>query len=306
MKLFTTLLGLLLLTHAAKAGRTSASYSIPVDSTDAAGARVQSANYSINGSGVGEPGAGANPVTTSAAYNSKAGYVGGLYDVIALSVTAPPSSNLNENTTRQLAAAPLADDGSTLAALIPTAVSWSVNNGPITSISSSGLATAGVVYQDTAAAIGATAQSLVGQLNLMILNVTTDDFGAYAGDGIDDAWQVQYFGQPPNPLAGANVDADGTGQTNLFKFVAGLNPLDYSRFTMSVVSVPGQPGQKNLVFSPLASGRAYTPQFKTSLTNPTWQPLTTTMPIDNGTQRTVTDPNAAPAPKYYRVQISKP
>lgn len=56
-------------------------------------------------------------------------------------------------------------------------------------------------------------------------------------DGIDDSWQVQYFGQPPNPLAAPNADADGTGQNNLFKFIAGLNPLDGSRFTLSILPV---------------------------------------------------------------------
>jgi hypothetical protein len=265
-----------------------------------------SANYSIKGTASGEFGAGANAMAMSPDYANKGGFVGGLYDLVGLSITAPPSNNLNETASRQLGAAPLADDATTLPSLNPSTVSWSVVIGPIASISSSGLATAGNVYQDTLATVGGTAQSLGGQLNLTILNISNDDFGAYANDQIDDSWQVQYFGQPPNPLAGPSADADGTGQTNLFKFVAGLNPLDGSRFTLSIQNVSGQPSQKNLVFTPLVGGRTYVAQFTTTLPNPnSWGTLTGTTQSDNGATRTVTDTSAS-APKSYRVQITKP
>jgi hypothetical protein len=287
------------------AARSSANYSIPADSVDAAGAVVSSANYSLKGTASGEFGTGSTVLAASVDYINKGGFIGELYDIIALSITAPPSNNLNETASRQLNAAPLADDSTTLALLDPSTVSWSIIAGPITSISSSGLATAGNVYQDTLATAGGTAQSLSGQLNLTILNVTNDDFGAYANDQIDDAWQVQYFGQPPNPLAGPNADADGTSQTNLFKFVAGLNPLDGSRFVMSIQPVNGQSNQKNLIFNPIVSGRTYGVQFRTSLATGTWNPLTGTSQSDNGNQRTVTDTSAV-APKFYRVQITKP
>jgi hypothetical protein len=290
----------------AQAGsRSSANYSIPADSVDASGGVLSSANYSLKSTASGEFGTGSDALTASTAYMNKGGFVGELYDIVALSVTAPPSNNLNEAASRQLGAAPLADDSTTLALLDPSTVNWSIIGGPITSISSSGLATVGNVYQDTLATVGGTAQSLSGQLNLTILNVTNDDFGAYANDGIDDSWQVQYFGQPPNPLAGPNADVDGTGQTNLFKFVAGLNPLDGSRFTLSISAVNGQPSQRNVIFQPLVSGRTYDVQFATGLATPNWQALTGTTQSDNGNQRTVTDTSAS-APKYYRVQISKP
>lgn len=284
--------------------RTSASYSITAD-TLAAGLRAQSANYSVNGGAIGEFGAASDAVTTSAAYSGKAGYVGELYDIVALSLTAPPSNSVNETTDRQVNAAPLADDATTLANLSAASVTWSTVNGPI-SINTGGLATAGTVYQDTPATVSGTAQALSGQLTLTVLNVTTDDFGTYAGDGIDDSWQVQYFGQPPNSKAGPNADADGTGQTNLFKFVAGLNPIDGSRFTLSIVSVAGQPLQKQLIFKPVVGGRTYTPQFATTLQNPTWQTVPGFTQTDNGTTRTVTDPSASPAPRFYHIGISKP
>jgi len=54
-----------------------------------------------------------------------------------------------------------------------------------------------------------------------VFDTIPDNFRSYAGDGLLDGWQVQYFGQN-NPKAGPSVDATGTGQTNLFKCVAGL------------------------------------------------------------------------------------
>lgn len=39
-------------------------------------------------------------------------------------------------------------------------------------------------------------------------------------------WQIQYFGSTTNPSAAANIDADGTGQNNQFKYAAGLDPTN--------------------------------------------------------------------------------
>lgn len=287
--------------------RSSANYSIPADSIDAGGGLAQSANYSVNGNAVGEFGAGQSAVVASAAYSGKNGFVGELYDIVALSITAPPSNNLDEGASRQLAAAPLADDTTTLAPLNPSTVAWSVVSGPIASISTGGLATAGNVYQNTLATAGGSAQSLTGQLDLNILNVGSDDFGPYAGDQIDDDWQVQFFGEPPNALAGPIADPDGDSQNNLFEFTAGLVPTDAtSRFLFSIQPVTGQPAQKNLIFQPLVlPGRTYTVHFRSSLVTGGWNPLTGTTQSDLESTRTVTDPNAT-APKFYRVQITKP
>ena len=96
-------------------------------------------------------------------------------------------------------------------------------------------------------------------------NVKTDDLPGYLGDGIDDVWQVQYFGLN-NPQAAPTVDADGTGQTNFLKYIAGLNRLDpNSRFTLTAQPVAGRPGRKNLIFSPRLTDRTYMVKSKTDL-----------------------------------------
>ena len=117
---------------------------------------------------------------------------------------------------------------------------------------------------------------------------------------------MQYFGQPPNANAGPNADFDGTGQTNLFKYIAGLNPLDGSRFTLTLAPVAGQPAQKNVIFTPRLIDRTYTVTFKTDLNAATWTPLPGGIVTDAGQQRTVTDPAATGATKFYHVEITKP
>jgi hypothetical protein len=132
-------------------------------------------------------------------------------------------------------------------------------------------------------------------------------FGIYADDGIPDLWQLQYFGLN-NPNGVAAADADGTGQNNLFKYVAGLDPTNpASVLLLKVTSIPGPSKQKSLLFNPLAVGRNYAPQFSTNLTLGSWLPLTGyTGPVTNGNQVAITDTNATGPRKFYRINISLP
>ena len=213
--------------------RTSASYSISTETINSGGARTTSADYTNNGSVGGIAGVS---TVASPAETAKSGYVGQLFDVTGFTLTAV-SLNVNEGTTDQLAAWQTLDDATFLA--VPAAsVAWSVQSGPLTGISAGGLATAGIVFQNTAATAQGIYLGQTGTLALTVLDTIPDNFGSYAGDGVGDDWQVQYFGQN-NPLAAPNADADGTGQTNLFKYIAGLNPTDpNSRFTLTVAPAP--------------------------------------------------------------------
>ena len=287
-------------TDAHAGSRSSASYRIVTESFDAGGGKSASALYSADasiGTVIGIATAAAPAVA------EKNGYIGQLFEVTGLTLTAV-SLNVNEGTTDQLGAWQALDDASFLA--VPAAsVAWSVLSGPLTGISASGLATVGIVFQDTAATAQGSYLSNLGTLALTVKNVNPDDFGSYAGDGIDDAWQNQYFGLN-NPNAAPTVDFDGTGQTNLFKYIAGLNPLDGSRFTLTLAPVAGQPAQKNVIFTPRLTDRSYAVTFKTDLNAATWTPLPGGIVSDNGQQRTVTDPAATGAKKVYHIEITKP
>ena len=82
------------------------------------------------------------------AETAKSGYIGQLYEVAGLVVNATPVTTVNEGGTLQLSAAQLLDDATTLA-VSGSSVAWSVASGPLTSISTTGLATASTVYQNT-------------------------------------------------------------------------------------------------------------------------------------------------------------
>ena len=148
--LLTTLL--LGLCHLAQAGpRTSSNYAVTTDVADAGGRRATSTSYSNDGS-VGLV-AGIATVA-SPAETGKSGYVAQLFEITGLTLTAA-SPNVNEGATDQLGAWQALDDA-TFLALPAASVAWSVVNGPLTGINSGGLATAGLVYQDS----GATAQGM--------------------------------------------------------------------------------------------------------------------------------------------------
>jgi hypothetical protein len=131
------------------------------------------------------------------------------------------------------------------------------------------------------------------------------------GDGILDWWRQQYFGgsgTSTNSVSCAVCDADGTGQNNLFKFIAGLDPTNpASVFTTQIAPVPGQTNQMTLVCQPAVSGRAYVLQTRTNLLSGAYGNLTApSSPQTNGNQITVIDQSASATQQFYRVDISVP
>lgn len=291
------LLPLLLAATGVRAGTsTSAAYTITADTLSAGGGHATNASYSGDASlgGIG----GISTVTTPAE-TLKSGYIAQLTEVTAVQLAATLTT-LNEATTQQITATATLDD-STTAVLLGGDLSWSVLSGPLGSISATGLATAGNVYQTTAATAQGSYRGVNGTLGFTINNTGTDDLGIYAGDGLPDAWQAQYFGVN-NPLAAPGADASGTGQNNLFKYTAGLDPTNHAaRF---LTNTGGGSGGRTLTLSPRLPDRTYTVMYSGDLKN--WQPLTGAIIQDNGQTRTVTDPDGVSTHKFYRVQISYP
>jgi len=299
------LLGVLLVAATARAGpRSSTSYYIATDTTDNGGRRATSTAYTNDGS-MGMV-AGISTVA-SPAETAKSGYIGQLYDVPGLTLTAA-SLNVNEGATDQLGAWQTLD-AATFLAIPATSVAWSVVSGPI-GISVAGVATAGSVYQNTPATAQGSYAGNTGILGLTVVNVNDDNYREYAGDGIGDSWQVQYFGQPPNATAGPTMDITGAGQNNLFKYIAGLNPTDRSAsnavFTLAIQPVPGQPTQESLIFPPIFAGRTYTLKSKPELDSATWSTGSASgLTISSGTVGTITDLSATGAKKFYHIEITK-
>lgn len=288
------------LTAAAHAGsRTSANYTLATDIADAGGNRTTSAAYTNDGSLGGITGIS----TAAPAETARNGFIGQLYEVTGLVLAATPTT-VNESGTLQLGASQLLDDATTVA-VNAASVAWSVASGPLASIDATGLATAGIVYQNTAATAQGSYAGNTGTLNLTVLDILPDNFGTYAGDGLPDSWQFQYFGLN-NPNGAPALDPDGDGQTNLFEYTAGIIPTDpLSRFLLRIEPVPGQPGRKDLIFSPRLLDRTYQVKSNTALSGP-WLSLGSFTTTDAADQRTVTDLNATGAGKFYHVEITKP
>lgn len=217
MKVSLIMIALLLASATAEAeGRTSTNYAIAAESISISGSRATSGNYTLDGSVGGI--VGFSSVSSPTTRTAKLGYIGQLYEVTGLTLTSA-SSELSETDTLQLNAAQTLDDASFLE--VPaTSVAWGVISGPLTSINSNGLAASGNVYVDTSAVAQGDFAGFTGTLALTVKNVTFDDFGSYATDGIDDAWQVNFLGLD-NTVA--NPDADL--QANLGEFFLNLNPV---------------------------------------------------------------------------------
>ena len=292
---------LFLLAGSAVAGpRSSANYSILADVSDSGGKRATSVNYTNDGSAGGVAGIS---TVASPAEIAKAGYLGQLYEVAGLVVNAAQPA-VNEGASWQLGAWQLLDDA-TFLAVDAAAVAWGAAVSPIASISASGLATAEIVYQNTPASVQASFGGFSGSLNLTVINVTTDDFGSYAGDAIGDDWQVLHFGLPPNPAAGPLFDPDGDGQNNRLEWIAGLIPTDAS--SAFKLRIARNAGNATLLFGPTVAGRTYTVKYGFDFLNvPNWPALPGGIVTGVASELFVTDPNAVASPsKFYRVEIAK-
>jgi len=155
--------------------------------------------------------------------------------------------------------------------------------------------------------ITATSSNITHTANIMLTIVPLDT----DGDGVPDSWTQQYFGSSTglvSNLSMAYQDADGTGQNNLFKYAAGLDPTNpASVFMLQIQNVPGQPNQKTLIFGPRANGRTYIVESNTDAAKGSYLALGSFGgPQTNGNQVTVTDLNAVGTQIFYRVHITYP
>jgi Tol biopolymer transport system component len=87
------------------------------------------------------------------------------------------------------------------------------------------------------------------------------------GDGMDDSWEIQYFGSLSRDGTG---DFDGDGVSDLNEFLTGTDPTDPgSSFHVQIIS-GANPGGPVALSWPAAPNRAYRVEYKESLTDSTW------------------------------------
>ncbi len=299
----TILLAALALTICVHAQRTSADYAVQAGSTDAGGSRSASANYSCDSSLGHAAGISTDPASLEIV---RTGYIGQLYEVTALAITADPPA-LEERDSRWLETWQVLDD-STLTKIHGSLVSWSVDSGPLSGINEYGIVTAASVYQNSPAVVRGAVFGLEDTLELTVLNVTADDYEEYAGDGIDDDWQVAYFGPPPNANAGPQVDVDQDGQDNRFEFLSGFSPVDpTARFILSIVSVDNDISLAQLKLNRVIPDRTYTLFASPDLSPASFDPIFTLPPVGSPEDDVIVQDWEALMPKrFYSISISKP
>lgn len=230
------------------------------------GALGQSVTISIDGMfGAPMDGTGSSPTSTLLS-----GTAGQLYDTIGLLANAS-TSTVNETSTCQLSAISTNDDGT----YTDLAVTWILIYGPIETIDSNGLASAGTVYQDSPTLIAASSSGFTGTVSLTVLDTLKDNYGLYAGDDIADSWQVYYFGIN-NSNGMAMADADQDGANTMAEFTTGTSPVNATDvFRVSSLSFQGS-GSLDLVVEPAYSNRMYHLEGCIDLQNPAWFKLAST------------------------------
>jgi len=275
---------------------------ITTSTIDGGGLHATSANYAMDGSLGGIGG-----VSSASADTVKDGYIGQLTEVVSIVVTAQPNS-VGIGSTALLSGTATLDD-STVASLSGSDLAWSSPNEPypVAAISQSGVLTpvTGNLWVPTPAVVSGYYLGVTSNATLVVFAPDGNN------DGIADWWRLAYFGTTSsNSPYCATCDADGTGQDNLFKYVAGLNPTNpASIFVLKITPVAGQPTQKMLTYDPIlvGSGQVYMVQFTTNLVGASYAALATMSgPTTNGAQANVIDTQATQTLKFYRVNISLP
>ena len=278
----------------------STDYSVVADVIDSGGAAASSADYSSQGSAGAVAGSSITPGVSGFARH---GFLGQIYERVGLGLVAMPAT-VDESDTRQIFGGDAIDDGTLLSVVPGGSITWSIQSGPLAGISATGLVTADVVALDTPAMIQGTLGPDTAMLTMTVLDTIADNFGSYAGDGLPDDFQVQFFGFD-NPLAAPELDVDGDGQTNYFEWVAGLSPVNgAARF---VTELHFQDGQMPVTFGPCLAGRTYTLFYSGNLSAGSWQPVpgAIVLPVDENGFCTVVDPSPGTDRRFYRVEIQQ-
>lgn len=289
----------LLLPGLSEGVRSSEDYEVIAETGEGGGGQSASANYSVNSNTGGIAG---NSGASLPAVLARAGYPAQLYELLSLSVLASPVE-VDEGLTSQLSAMVTLDDTSILRPAAANVV-WSVLSGPVDSISNEGVATAGFVYENELASLQGEYTGVSGSGFLTILDADPDNFGSYSGDGIDDDWQVGYFGLPPNEDAAPEANPDGDTDDNEMEFLTGFDPTDPgSAFQFVILGKSG--GEVILRLNRVIPGRSYT-----LLSGPDLTDINTVVEVltveSEELQKTLLDPAPASEPVFYEVDVSRP
>jgi hypothetical protein len=119
------------------------------------------------------------------------------------------------------------------------------------------------------------------------------------GDGLPDAWQIQYFGSITSPQAAPGADPDQDGFNNLQEYLAGTSPIDAtSRLKIDSVSASGDTAA---IHFNAVTGKTYTILFGPSADAPSWFTLTNVPAQPLTAPFTVLDTTRTSSTRFYRL-----
>lgn len=270
-----------------------------IQTVDLGGQRSSSSHYTADQSlgrvvGISEAAA---PLETI-----RHGYIGQLTEVSGFNVLTETNA-IDEGASQTLSGLATLDDD-TVTAVEGSEVSWEVVVFPLLSVSTSGLATATNVYEDTLAAVTGRYQTLESATNFLVINVNDDDFGTYAGDGLPDDWQVGYFGID-SAEAGPTNNVDLDTLSNEGEWTADTDPTDSNSYFQVSYIVSVAPDARIAFES--SSVRQYSLEVTTNQAVTGWAPVTgqTHQPGNDG-ELMLTDTNPAVGQYFYRVTVAVP
>jgi hypothetical protein len=119
------------------------------------------------------------------------------------------------------------------------------------------------------------------------------------GDGMDDQWELDYFGTLARDATG---DYDSDGGTDLNEFLAGTDPTDPTSVFRARIVHSGPAAQTPVITWPAVPGKSYQIQFKNDLNDASWQNFNGNV-ILLGNQGSAYDLVPAAGQRFYRIVI---
>lgn len=189
-----------------------------------------------------------------------------------------------------------------LLGISPGAVSWTPGENPLFSLTSAGQAVTKKVLREASEDISFALGSYTATASVTVRDSDPDNFGDFAGDGLEDDWQELYFGERSD-LALPDLDPDADGFSNRFEYLARLDPLDAaSTFHVRISKENAQSPSIAITFGPVAPDVQYTVKHKLRLEDAEYLPIVPQSVVNNADSRTISHLPLSPA-AFYIVEL---